>query len=154
MSSRPTIVPPYRDRQGSARTERDQPPAPPRSTAEIRRRAQRVRGARALIAYALPHDGRLRFNLSQRPSLVSCRDPNRRATMAAARCDRDVTIYHGANAECVYRAHGVDDVFVQGDLMVRIPVGKGIGSDDPIAVEHDEVTTMEFFKLRLNGRLA
>jgi len=49
------------------------------------------------------------------------------------------------DAERVDRAHGIENTSVQRDPMARVLVGEGIGTDDPLAVEHDKVAPAEFF---------
>jgi hypothetical protein len=82
--------------------------------------------------------------MSERPTLIPRGDPDRCATVTAARGDRDVLVGHGANAERVNRAHRIDNAPAQRDPVARVLVREGIGADDPLAVENDQVASTEF----------
>jgi hypothetical protein len=73
--------------------------------------------------------------------------------VVAARRYRDIAIDHGADAEGVDRAHGIENPSIQRDAVARVPVGEGISADDALAVEHNQVATAEFFEQRPDGRL-
>src|SRR5947209_7522765 len=94
-------------------------------TEEGGRRAQRVRGTRAFIANALPHEGRPRLDVGKRPSLVLRRDPDRRSAMATTRGYCDVATGHDADAERVDRAHGVERASIQCNPVACVPVSEG-----------------------------
>ncbi len=57
--------------------------------------------------------------------------------MPTARCDRDVTIYHGTDAERIDRTHGVEIASVQCNPVPGVAIGERIGADDLFAFEHD-----------------
>jgi hypothetical protein len=99
--------------------------------------AQRVRGARAFVADALPHHGRSRLDVGQRPPSLSRGNPDGRAAMAATRAYGDVATGRGADAERVDRAHGVENASVQGDVVACVPISKGISADDSLTIENN-----------------
>lgn len=92
--------------------------------------------------------------MGQRPAAISRGNPDRHPTVAAVRCDRDVVVGHGADAERVNRAHRIENAPVQRHSMPGVPVGEGIGADDPLAIEHDKVAVAELLEERLDRCLA
>jgi hypothetical protein len=74
--------------------------------------------------------------------------------MAAARIYPDVVTGHGADTERIDRAHGIEDAAIQDDPMACVPVAEGVGADNALAIENEQVATKEILKQRANGRLA